>query len=118
MNKGTQGGNTPHKLDVSAIYELPFGNGKAYLNQGGVLAAWCSRRGLRSVVVVTNADHSRRLRRVFRRAMKNHPTKVSVRIARFSQFDADRWWQTRSGLRIGIVELEKLMLDVARHPVS
>jgi len=39
LNKGTQGGNTPHKLDVSAIYELPFGPGKTFLNSGGVPAA-------------------------------------------------------------------------------
>jgi hypothetical protein len=39
LNKGTQGGNTPHKLDVSAMYELPFGEGKRFLNSGGVAAA-------------------------------------------------------------------------------
>jgi hypothetical protein len=39
LNKGTQGGNTPNKLDVSAIYELPFGAGKKFLNSGGVAAA-------------------------------------------------------------------------------
>jgi len=39
LNKGTQGGNTPHKLDVSAIYELPFGSGRKYLNSGGVASA-------------------------------------------------------------------------------
>jgi hypothetical protein len=39
LNKGTQGGNTPHKLDVSAMYELPFGAGKTFLNSGGIAAA-------------------------------------------------------------------------------
>ena len=38
LNKGTQGGNTPHKLDLSAIYELPFGVGKRFANNDGVLA--------------------------------------------------------------------------------
>ena len=36
LNKGTQGGNTPHKVDMSAIYELPFGPGKKFANNGGV----------------------------------------------------------------------------------
>ncbi|MCM3878520.1 MAG: hypothetical protein ND807_00280, partial [Vicinamibacterales bacterium] len=36
---GTQGGNTPHKLDVSMMYELPFGEGKPFLNEGGIAAA-------------------------------------------------------------------------------
>ena len=35
LNKGTQGGNTPHKFDVSVIYELPFGQGKKYANGDG-----------------------------------------------------------------------------------
>jgi hypothetical protein len=39
LNKGTQGGNTPHKLDVSAIYELPFGEGKKFLSSGGLASA-------------------------------------------------------------------------------
>jgi hypothetical protein len=38
LNKGTQAGNTPHKVDISAIYELPFGRGRKYLTSG-VLAA-------------------------------------------------------------------------------
>ncbi len=39
LNKGVQAGNTPHKIDVSAVYQLPFGPGKAHLNNGGVAAA-------------------------------------------------------------------------------
>ncbi|MPZ21174.1 MAG: hypothetical protein GEV06_25235 [Luteitalea sp.] len=38
LNKGDQSNSTPHKLDVSAIYELPFGAGKPFLNRGGVVA--------------------------------------------------------------------------------
>jgi len=38
LNKGTQGGNTPHKFDMSAIYELPFGPGKKFVNHEGALA--------------------------------------------------------------------------------
>lgn len=39
LNEGVQGGNTPHKLDISAVYELPFGEGRRFLSEGGVLAA-------------------------------------------------------------------------------
>jgi hypothetical protein len=38
LNKGTQGGNTPHKFDMSAMYELPFGPGKKFANNEGLLA--------------------------------------------------------------------------------
>jgi hypothetical protein len=82
------------------------------------LPLWCDRNGIGSVVVVTTPDHSRRLRRVLHRFMRGHPTRVAVRVARYSQFDPDRWWQTRDGARIAIVELEKLLADVLLHPLS
>ena len=31
--------------------------------------------------------------------MKGHPTRVTVRSARYSSFDPDRWWETRAGVR-------------------
>jgi Carboxypeptidase regulatory-like domain/TonB dependent receptor/TonB-dependent Receptor Plug Domain len=37
LNRGTQGGNTPHKFDTSVIYQLPFGPGKKFLNGNGAL---------------------------------------------------------------------------------
>jgi hypothetical protein len=43
LNKGTQGGNTPHKVDISAMYELPFGEGRRFVTSGvmsKVLAGW------------------------------------------------------------------------------
>ena len=49
LNKATQGGgsfqaaragtSTPHKVDASVIYQLPFGPDRAHLNSGGSLAA-------------------------------------------------------------------------------
>ena len=49
LNKAVQGGgtfqqarlgtSTPHKVDASVIYQLPFGPDRPHLNSGGVLAA-------------------------------------------------------------------------------
>lgn len=86
-------------------------------DEGRVLPEWCDRNGFRSVVVVTTADHSRRLRRVLQRVMKGHRSSVTVRAARFSPFDPEHWWETREGARTGIFELQKLALDVVRHPL-
>jgi hypothetical protein len=87
-------------------------------DEGRVLPEWCDRESFRTIVVVTSADHSRRLRRVLDRAMKGHKARVIVRRSRYSEFDPDRWWQTRMGTRAGLIELEKLLVDVVRHPFS
>ena len=86
--------------------------------EGQVLPPWCDQHQFRSIVFVAARDHSRRSRRMLDRVMKGHPTHVTVRPARYSSFDPDRWWKTRSGVRTEIVELQKLMLDVVLHPMS
>ena len=83
-----------------------------------VLPPWCDQHQFRSIVVVAARDHSRRLRRVLDRAMKGHPTRVTVRAERYSNFDPDRWWETRAGVRTEIIELQKLVFDVVLHPMS
>ena len=86
--------------------------------EGQVLRLWCDEHELRSIVVVATKDHSRRLRRVLDRVMKGHPTRVTVQLARYSNFDPDRWWETRGGIRTEIIELQKLVLDIVLHPIS
>jgi hypothetical protein len=104
-------------LGVMTIEQIP-GTVTGTEAEGRLLVEWCVRRQYRSVVVVSNTDHSRRLRRVFRRTMRGDGLNVSVRSARYSTFDPDRWWTTRGGIRTEIVEFQKLLLDVARHPIS
>jgi len=87
-------------------------------DEGGMLPGWCDEHQFLSVVVVSAPDHTRRLRRVLHRSMAGHRTRVTVRFAHYASFDPDRWWQTRAGTRIEIVELEKLLLDLVRHPIS
>jgi hypothetical protein len=87
-------------------------------DEGRVFPEWCDELQLRSVIVVTAADHTRRVRRVLRRAMNGRGIHVIVRRARLSEFDPEHWWLTRGGTRTEIVELEKLLLDLVRHPIS
>jgi hypothetical protein len=102
-------------LGVTAIEQIPRAVGTEA--EGQVLPAWCDQHRFRSVVVVSTPDHSRRLHRVLHRSMKNHQTRVTVRVTRYSAFDPDRWWESRGGIRTGIIELEKLLLDVIFHPI-
>ena len=86
--------------------------------EGKELADWCRANPVREMMIISPPDHSRRLRRVLRRAMGECAANVSVRTTRYAAFDPDHWFETRWGLRIGLVELEKLLLDVLRHPFS
>jgi len=104
-------------LGVDTIDYIPK-NVAGTEDEGRALPDWCDLHGFRSVVVVSSADHSRRLRRVFHRSMKGHQTRVTVRFARYLVFDPDRWWESHDGIRTEIEELEKLLLDVLRHPIS
>jgi hypothetical protein len=86
--------------------------------EGRVLANWLRERGFRSVVMVVTPDHARRTRRVLRRALKDQNASVMVRVSQYSDFDANAWWHTRAGVRTGIIELQKLLLDILAHPLS
>ena len=87
-------------------------------DEGPVLARWCDEQRFHSVVVVSTPDHTRRLRRALRRSMKGHRTKVAVCGSRHSEFNPDRWWNSHEGIRTELEELEKLLLDILRHPIS
>jgi hypothetical protein len=86
--------------------------------EGRELADWCRANPVREMMIVSPPDHSRRLRRVLRRSMRQCSARVSVRATRYATFDPDHWFETRWGLRIGIIELQKLLLDAVRHPFS
>ena len=85
--------------------------------ESDLLPEWCVRHGYRSAILVTTWDHSRRLSRLFRRSMRGEPVQIIVRPSPYSPFNPDRWWHTRAGVRLGIFEFEKLVLDVAAHPL-
>jgi uncharacterized SAM-binding protein YcdF (DUF218 family) len=103
-----------HAIGIEAVEVIPAVVGTN--DEGTVLAQWCASRGIRSILFVSVADHSRRTRRVLGRALDQHGISVTVRWARFSRFDPDHWWQSREGQRTEIVELQKLFADILRHP--
>jgi hypothetical protein len=82
------------------------------------LPPWCDEHKLQSIVFVAHTDHTRRLRRVLDRIMKGHATRVMVKPARYTNFDPDRWWETRGGIRTEMVELQKLLFEIVLHPMS
>jgi hypothetical protein len=103
-------------LGVTDVEQIPGADGTE--GEGLVLPQWCDEHRFESIIVVATNHHSRRLRRVLDRAMKGRLTRVTVQAARYSDFDPDRWWKTRGGIRIEIIELQKLLLDFLLHPIS
>jgi hypothetical protein len=104
-------------LGVQRVEEIPYpANGTEA--EGELLPEWSTLHGYRSIIVVSTADHSRRVRRALHRSMKGRNVNVMIRSARYSGFAADRWWKTRDGTRTEIVELQKLLFDIIRHPIS
>jgi hypothetical protein len=87
-------------------------------DEASVISSWCEQHGLRSIVLVSSPDHSRRVRRVVRRSLSGHTMAIAIRSARYSSFDPDHWWETRENVRTAIIELQKLFLDIVRHPIS
>ncbi len=102
-------------LGVTDIVQIPSVD-VGTEREGHILPSWSARHDVRSIVFVATKDHSRRAKRVLDRAMKGQSIRVTVQPARHSSFDPDRWWETRGGMRIAIIELQKLVFDVLRHP--
>ncbi|HUB16423.1 MAG TPA: hypothetical protein VMB34_31065 [Acetobacteraceae bacterium] len=115
-DEGTRQIHRLRLLGVTDVVEISRVTGSE--DEGQVLPAWCDEHHFRAIIFVPTTDHSRRLRRMLHRAMQGHQTQVIVHAARYSGFDPNNWWKTRLGVRIEIVELEKLLLDVLLHPLS
>lgn len=106
-----------HQLNVERVESITdSGNGTEA--ESLALPEWCERHKWRSIIVVSLPDHSRRLRRLLRRAMRGRPIRVIVRGTPYSSFHPDSWWRTRDGVRTQLQESEKLLLDLALHPFS
>jgi hypothetical protein len=50
--------------------------------------------------------------------MRGRGLKLSVHASRYSDFDPDAWWKSRTGVRTEIIESEKLLADILLHPLS
>jgi len=106
-----------HGLGVQNVEQIPRSTSGSE-QEGDILPNWSEKHGYRTVILVTSSDHSRRLNRVLRRSLHGYQIRVIVQGSPYSPFDPDSWWKTRDGVREGIVEFQKLMLDLVRHPFS
>jgi len=92
------------------------GNGTS--EEAFLLPDWLALNHIRSAVVISTPDHSKRMRRLLRRSFDSSSVQMVVKTTRYSDFDPNDWWRSRSGLRAGVEELQKLLLDIVQHPIS
>jgi hypothetical protein len=104
-------------LGITSIERVPW-EVAGTDDEAKVLQWWCAANQIHSVVFVSVSDHSRRTRRVLGRTLGAHGIKVMVEYSRYSDFDPDAWWRSRGGQRTELVEAEKLLLDILKHPFS
>lgn len=106
-------------LGVPSNLIVPIAAGEGGTNEGSAgLAAWCTAHGIRRLIVVTSPDHSRRVRRTLARSFGTERPTILIRSSRFSEFRPDTWWQSKTTLRTGLMELEHLVLDFVQHPLN
>lgn len=98
------------------VVRIPAGEGGTNASTTA-LAEWARHNPGKRVLVVVGPSHGRRFRRALMRAWPEEggpaPRVVTTPYAMFRPED---WWQSRTTLREGLVELEKLALDYAAHP--
>jgi hypothetical protein len=80
------------------------------------LGEWARRNPDKRVLVVVGPSHGRRFRRALRRAWPRDAQPPRVVTTPYAMFRPEDWWRSRTTLREGLVELQKLALDCARDP--
>jgi hypothetical protein len=99
----------------SAIVRIPAGEGGT-TDTTGALAEWARAHPTKTVLVVVGPSHGRRYRRALGRAWPVGLPRPIVVTTDYALFRADDWWRSRTTVREGIMELEKLALDYVAHP--
>lgn len=89
-------------------------------NEAKIMAGWSQSQGYRRVIFVVASDHARRIHRMTSRELRDAGSALDLRVrfSRYTRFDATNWWRTRGGVRIVVVEYQKLLLDWIAHPLD
>lgn len=99
-----------------AIAQIPAGDGGT-TETAEALAGWSRANPSGRVLVVVGPSHGRRYRRALLRAWPDGHPVPRVVTTQYALFRGDDWWVSRTTLREGLVEIEKLLLDYLAHPL-
>jgi hypothetical protein len=99
-----------------AVVRIPAGEGGT-TETTAALGEWGRKNPGKRVLVVVGPSHGRRFRRALQRAWPDEGQPAPrVVTAPHAMFRPEDWWQSRTTLREGLVELQKLALDYVRYP--
>lgn len=81
------------------------------IEEAAALSTLASKRGWKSVIVVTSNYHTRRARYIFRHVF---PAGITVRVAAApaAEFDPAEWWKTRSGKKRFATEIAGMAVSI------
>lgn len=85
-------------------------------DESWLLPQWGLQHGFHKILFVANTDHTRRTRREFARAARGSGLTIMILGSPYSAFNPGAWWHSREGVRTEVIETQKLLLDVLRHP--
>jgi uncharacterized SAM-binding protein YcdF (DUF218 family) len=81
------------------------------ISEAALVADWAGGHGIRSLIVVSSAFHTARVKRTYRRVFDRRGVQVRVRAARTGDvFRPDTWWHSRIGLTTGLIEWQKRLV--------
>jgi hypothetical protein len=100
-----------------AVVQIPAGEGGT-TETTEALAAWSRANPTGRVIVVVGPSHGRRYRRTLRRVWPAGHPEPRVVTTQYALFRAGDWWTSRTTLREGLVEVQKLFLDYLLHPAG
>lgn len=82
----------------TAIDEMPFPGGVTNTrDEARALHAWLRGHPARSIVVVTNAIHTRRARWIFSRELRDTGVRLFFHAVPDRRYSVDRWWDNEHG---------------------
>lgn len=80
------------------IAELPFPGGvTSTRDEAEALRQYLEAHPARSVLIVTNAIHTRRARRIFLKALEGRRVRVAMYSVPDRRYRVDRWWENEHG---------------------
>lgn len=75
--------------------------------EAGYLLAEARRRGVRRILLVTSDYHTRRADRIYRKLAPE--MEITTVAARSPEFRLDRWWESREGRKLWLLEAVKTL---------